>query len=267
MARGPVTKRPPGWVRLPAYVRLVKAAGGAKAYYFELPPWARPTRNADGTTTPAVRDGRRLSITSQPLGSDLAAAITKGEALNQVLATWRTGEGGAALAKGTVGWLFAWYRDQDRFKKNAAKTRGDYRKLMDMLAAFEPKAGSAPLGQRMANRVDAGVADKLYKKLRERGGGRHRLITHLARSRPVEVVFRPCGGAVALGGGALQSHACERVLLHASDAVMPRCPGPDQATHLHGVGGLPLAALAQLFVQLVGNTGVDAIRHALAQRR
>lgn len=169
MARGPVTKRPPGWVRLPAYVRLVKAAGGAKAYYFELPPWARPTRNADGTTTPAVRDGRRLSITSQPLGSDLAAAITKGEALNQVLATWRTGEGGATLAKGTVGWLFAWYREQDRFKKNAAKTRADYRKLMDMLAAFEPKAGSAPLGQRMANRVDAGVADKLYKKLRERG--------------------------------------------------------------------------------------------------
>ena len=161
--------RPRGWVRLPAYVRATKRASGETAYYWELPPWARPTRAADGTVSPAVRDGRRCALTNTSLGTDLAVAITKGEALNQALAHWRTGEGGTNIAKGTVEWLFVWYREQERFKKNVAKTRSDYRKLMDMLAAFEPKAGAAPLGKRMANKVDAGVADKLYKKLRERG--------------------------------------------------------------------------------------------------
>ncbi len=169
MASRPMKKRPPGWVRLPAYVRPVRGAGDKVSYYFELPPWARPTKNPDGTVTPAVRDGRRCAVTSTTLGDDLAAAITKGEALNQALAHWRTGEGGAAMAKGTVEWLFAWYREQERYKKNVAKTRTDYRKLMDMLVAFEPKVGDAPLGKRMANKVDAGVADKLYRKLRERG--------------------------------------------------------------------------------------------------
>jgi site-specific recombinase XerC len=161
--------RPRGWVRLPAYVRATKRASGETAYYWELPPWARPTRAADGTMIPAVRDGRRCALTNTALGTDLAVAITKGEALNQALAHWRTGEGGIGMAKGTVEWLFAWYREQERFKKNVAKTRTDYRKLMDMLVAFEPKAGAAPLGKRMASKVDAGVADKLYRKLRERG--------------------------------------------------------------------------------------------------
>lgn len=158
-----------GWVRLPAYVRATKRAGGEIAYYWELPPWARPVRNPDGTMTPVVRDGRRHALTNTSLGTDLAAAIAKAEALNQLLAHWRTGEGGNAMAKGTVEWLFAWYREQARFKKNAAKTRSDYRRLMDMLAAFETKAGSPPLGKRMAAKVDASVADKLYAKLRARG--------------------------------------------------------------------------------------------------
>lgn len=161
--------RPRGWVRLPAYVRATKRAGGEIAYYWELPPWARPTRGEDGKLTSPVRDGRRHALTNTALGTDLAAAIAKAEALNEALTQWRTGEGGANLVKGTVEWLFAWYRDQERFKKNAAKTRSDYRKLMDMLAAFETKAGAPPLGKRMANKVDAGVADKLYRKLRERG--------------------------------------------------------------------------------------------------
>ncbi|MCC2978827.1 hypothetical protein [Sphingomonas sp. IC4-52] len=156
-------------MRLPAYVRATKRASGEVAYYWELPPWARPARDEDGKLVAAARDGRRHTLVNTALGTDLAAAITKAEALNEALTQWRTGEGGANLVKGTVGWLFAWYRDQERFKKNVAKTRNDYRKLMDMLAAFETKAGSPPLGQRMANKVDAGVADKLYRKLRERG--------------------------------------------------------------------------------------------------
>ncbi|WP_143559576.1 hypothetical protein [Sphingomonas dokdonensis] len=156
-------------MRLPAYVRATKRAGGDVAYYWELPPWARPIRDVDGKLAPAVREGRRHTLVNTSLGTDLASAIAKAEALNEALTQWRTGEGGANLVKGTVAWLFAWYRDQERFKKNVAKTRNDYRKLMDMLAAFETKAGSPPLGQRMANKVDAGVADKLYRKLRERG--------------------------------------------------------------------------------------------------
>lgn len=157
--------------RLPAYVRRSNLAGGKMAYYFELPPWARPTKDAKtGKLSPAVRYGNPCPVTSTALGSDLASVFAKGGALNEALREWRTGAmGQGRLAEGSVAWLFAWYREQERFTKNKAKTRRDYKALMDMLAAFEPKAGAAPLGKRMASKVDATVADKLYAKLREKG--------------------------------------------------------------------------------------------------
>lgn len=157
--------------RLPAYVRPTPLAGGKTGYYFELPPWARPTKDPlTGKKKPAVRHGQACPVISTALGTDLAQVHAKGEALNEALREWRTGQmGQGRIAEGTVAWLFRWYREQERFTKNKAKTRKDYKALMDMLVTFETKAGQPPLGKRMASKVDATVADKLYQKLKEKG--------------------------------------------------------------------------------------------------
>jgi integrase len=157
--------------RLPAYVRPMKLAGDKTGYYFELPAWARPTKDPKtGKLIAAVRHGHACPVISTALGTDLAQVHAKGAALNDALREWRTGEmGQGRIAEGSVAWLFQWYREQERFTKNKAKTRKDYKALMDMLVAFEPKAGQPPLGKRMASKVDATVADKLYQKLKEKG--------------------------------------------------------------------------------------------------
>ncbi len=157
--------------RLPAYVRPMKLAGDKTGYYFELPAWARPTKDSKtGKLMPAVRHGQACPVISTALGTDLAQVHAKGAALNEALREWRTGEmGQGRIAEGSVAWLFQWYREQERFTKNKAKTRKDYKALMDMLVAFETKAGQPPLGKRMASKVDATVADKLYQKLKEKG--------------------------------------------------------------------------------------------------
>ncbi|MES3152552.1 hypothetical protein [Sphingomonas faeni] len=157
--------------RLPAYVRPMKLAGDKTGYYFELPAWARPTKDPKtGKLTAAMRHGQACPVISTALGTDLAQVHAKGAALNEALREWRTGEmGQGRIAEGSVAWLFQWYREQERFTKNKAKTRKDYKALMDMLVAFEPKAGQPPLGKRMASKVDATVADKLYQKLKEKG--------------------------------------------------------------------------------------------------
>lgn len=161
-------------MRLPAYVRATKLSGGRIGYYWELPSWARPERDATtGAETPRVRHRRPCLLHSEALGADLAAAVTKADLLNAALAEWRTGsgQGAAKILPGSVDWLFAWYRDQERFKRNAHKTRADYTKLMNMLAALSTKGGQ-PLGRRGAKQIDATAADKLYARLRTETGER-----------------------------------------------------------------------------------------------
>lgn len=159
-------------VRLPAYVRQTQNAAGGWTYYWELPAWARPTRDkATGKPVPAVRHGRPLLLVSEKLGTNLAEAIAKAENLNAALTEWRTGAQTDRPVEGTVAWLFAWYRKQDRFKSKKAKTRTDYAKLMDMLTALPTKNGST-LGRRKAALVDATTADALYAKLKELKGNR-----------------------------------------------------------------------------------------------
>lgn len=160
--------------RLPSYVRVVKLSGDRKGYYWELPSWARPVKDAaTGKMVPRVRHGRPCLLHSEALGTNQAAAIAKAENLNAALTEWRTGAAAdaAKVIPGSVDWLFAWYREQERFKKNAHKTRTDYAKLMKMLAALETKGG-VPFGRRAAKQVDATAADKLYQRLRGETGER-----------------------------------------------------------------------------------------------
>ncbi|MGI4877565.1 MAG: hypothetical protein ACRYG4_08775 [Janthinobacterium lividum] len=143
--------------KLPAYTRARPLAGGVTAYFWELPKWARP---------PAERHGRTCSLVATALGTDVAEAIERATRLNLTLTEWRTGLA-APETKGTVKWMFAWYRQQDRFKSKAHKTRTDYTKLMDAIEALPMKVGT--FGQRLAGKVDATVADSLYASFKPRG--------------------------------------------------------------------------------------------------
>lgn len=164
----PIARKPSE--RLPAYVRPAKLAGGKTGYYWELPHWARPKKDPEtGKLVPVVRHGQPCPVVPTALGTDLAQAIAKGNNLNEAFRDWRKGTMGRVLVKGTVAWLFAWYREQPRFRKNKPKTKKDYHRLMDAICAFEPKKGAPELGKRAANKVDATVADRMYEKWQERG--------------------------------------------------------------------------------------------------
>jgi hypothetical protein len=158
-----------GTVRLPAYTRRTRLASGQWAYFWELPSWARPTKDPKtGKPVSRVRHGRPCPVMSTALGTDTAEAFSKAENLCEALKEWRTGTGQRTVTKGTVDWLFIWYREQERFKSKAHKTRVDYRQQMDRVAAFEPKKGQ-PLGKKAASKIYASDADRLYEKLKPGG--------------------------------------------------------------------------------------------------
>lgn len=147
-------------IKLPRYVRPKPLADGDIAYFWELPTWAHPPRQRHGIECP---------IKSQPLGKDMGEAERKAEILNDVLDGWRAGAG-PKLVPGTVTWLFAWYRDQDRYKRCGAKTRTDYSNLMQRIQNEPMKVGI--LGQRRAGAVNAAAADKIYSRWRKKHGER-----------------------------------------------------------------------------------------------
>ncbi|WP_164541282.1 hypothetical protein [Sphingomonas sp. S-NIH.Pt1_0416] len=147
-------------VRLPSYVQIHRRADGGKAYYWVRPKWASP---------PTERHGKNCPVSSSPLGTDLAKAITHAEALNKAFKEWREG----ALSKvvpGSVAWLFGWYRKLEKFTALRHNTRAGYQVCMNQIEDIAMKAGT--FGQRKASAIDATAADTLYKKLREKHGER-----------------------------------------------------------------------------------------------
>jgi hypothetical protein len=150
-------------IRLPRNMRPKPLAGGAVAYFFELPPYARPKvvgKGKDRRRVPAVRHDKPCPVDSQALGTNLAAAIGKADQLNATLEEWRIGTE-PAPTEGTVQWLFAWYRTKDRFKEAAAQTRRDYRRAMDSLEAVKLK--TTTFGKLEVAKVKSDHADALYK--------------------------------------------------------------------------------------------------------
>jgi len=143
-------------VKIPRYLR-VKTLKAGIGYYWEPPKWARP---------PATRRGRLCPVVATALGTDLARAVEVAEQLNEAFDAWRQG-GVQEVTSGTVRWLFGWYRSTTKFERASPKTRADYRKLMNAIADLPMRQGT--FGQRLAAKVDAAVADKLYEKLKARG--------------------------------------------------------------------------------------------------
>lgn len=158
--------------RLPAYVNPRKLADGRKAYFWIRPAWASPERAkspVEAVRRRAVRHGRTCPVESTPLGSDIAEMFKKAEALNAAFKEWRNGIE-AKGSPGSVQWLFAWYREQAKFKALKHKTRKGYRECMDAIEEIAMKVGK--LGGRQASLVDGPVADKLYAKARAKHGER-----------------------------------------------------------------------------------------------
>lgn len=146
--------------RLPSYVQPKRNAAGVKTYYWVRPQWAKP---------PAMRHGRQCPIESTPLGTDVAVAITRGNAINEAFREWRQGVT-TKLAPGSVAWLFKWYRGLEKFTDLRTVTRTGYKLAMDMVEQVEMKVGV--FGTRQAKTIDATAADRLYKKAKAKHGER-----------------------------------------------------------------------------------------------
>jgi hypothetical protein len=141
--------------KLPRYVRPKPLASGKTAYFWELPHWAKGK----------AREGVPCPLESQPLGTDLGEMQRRADFLNEALDGWRKGESKTSV--GSVKWLFAWYRDQAKYKDKRFKTRKDYRVAMELVEAIPMRLGT--FGERKASAVNAEIADKIYDKLRPRG--------------------------------------------------------------------------------------------------
>lgn len=145
---------------LPKYVISKPRASGEVAYFWQLPTWAR---------SPAKKHGRVCPIKSEPLGTDLAEAVTKANILNECLSDWLN-PSVSRIMPGTVEWLFQWYRGLEKYQKLAHKTKTDYRGIMDRLVSEPMKIGI--FGQRRAGAVTSIATDAIYKRWTERHGKR-----------------------------------------------------------------------------------------------
>jgi hypothetical protein len=158
--------------RLPAYVQAKRLATGKTAYFWVRPRWAHPD-NAKSEDPKkrrlAVRNGRLCPVESEPLGTDAATAIQKGQALTEAFRGWCAGIDSAHVT-GTVRWLFAWYKDQDEYTGLSYKSRKGYAEAMEKVAEMPMKLGV--FGDKRARAIDAEIADKLYTRARKKHGER-----------------------------------------------------------------------------------------------
>ncbi len=159
-------------VKLPAYTSPKPLAGGRTGYFWTRPSWADPkhaTSKSEVKRRLAVRNGKTCPVESTALGEELGAAITKANALNEAFREWRTGAE-AKASHGSVKWLFAWYRQQDKFKKRRHKTRKGYAECMDAVCEMAMKVGF--FGTRRAGAIDGPAADALYERAVAKHGER-----------------------------------------------------------------------------------------------
>jgi hypothetical protein len=157
---------------LPPYVQVHRQRDGTEAFFWVRPTWANPklaTHPDARVRARAVRHGHTCPLESTPLGTVKGAAITKAEHLNEALDHWREGIRYRAV-EGSVQWLFSWYRQQEKFKELAHKTRKGYEECMAAVEEISMKVGK--FGTRQAGGVDGPIADRLYKKAVDKHGER-----------------------------------------------------------------------------------------------
>lgn len=145
---------------LPRYTRRKWLKGKQVwAYYFEPPTWAR-VPNSDRPECP---------VGAEELGTDYNAAVRRVETvLLPAFDIWRVrGVSEPVSGKapfGTLDWLFAVYRDTDKFRRLDKSTRALHEWGFNLVGRYVLKDGRQ-LGSIRLAAIDTGVVDPLYEKL------------------------------------------------------------------------------------------------------
>lgn len=145
---------------LPRYTRRKWLKGSQSwGYYFEPPTWARA----------ASRDRAECPVGAEELGLEYEAAVRRVETvLLPAFDTWRV-RGVCEPVKGkapfgTLDWLFAAYRDTDKFRRLDKGTRALHEAGFNLVGRYILKDGRK-LGSIRLPLIDTGVIDPLYEKL------------------------------------------------------------------------------------------------------
>ena len=145
--------KPHGW---PDYMQAKPSKGGVTRYYWSAPTWARK---------------RSYSITSEPLGTDYAAAKARCDSfLNPAFDSWRTS--GASDEKvhhkvviGSFDWAVATYRASKKFTKRPARTRASYDRALNEVAGYLLTNGRR-FGSLSVKAITSTAVDLLYDKIK-----------------------------------------------------------------------------------------------------
>lgn len=141
---------------LPRYVIPKPLKSGVRAYYFNLPMWARKAGCA---------------MQNEALGTDYDAMVKRAETvLLPAFDSWLTG--GATDTKvqpvgakvGSLDWVFAEYRSDRRFTKLDARTKRNHESGFRLVGHYVLKDGRR-LGQMLLSAINTSVTDALYEKL------------------------------------------------------------------------------------------------------
>jgi len=153
-------RRPADW---PRYMRDKRLAGGAIAYFWEPPSWAK---------------GKGCPLSAEALGTDYADARKRcDEILNPQWDAWRQRgavPAGERSVTGTFDWLAACFRSSPKFTALSQGSRADYERALDLVGNFTLKDGRR-FGALSVASITPGAADRLHARIVEGGkGDRHR---------------------------------------------------------------------------------------------
>lgn len=156
---------------LPRYVRPSKRKDGKTAYFWDLPTWARKSKNDPDDPLPCP-------LSNEPLGDDLLRAITRGEDLNSVFDEWRNlwrqardmtaGELQQASLTGplygTLDWVVVQFQKDPKYTSTRPKTRRGYDQGFRLVCDYRTRTGRR-LGDLPAAKLGEQHVDVLYQDL------------------------------------------------------------------------------------------------------
>ena len=138
---------------LPRYVLRKPLRNATWAYFFNVPMWARKAG---------------CPVKNEPLGANHDAAVQRAEnILLPAFDAWRSGgtDAVATVARaGTLDWVFAEYRSDQRFTRLDAKTKRNHEVGFRIVGGYLLKNGRR-LGEMPVSAVTSAVIDPLYEKL------------------------------------------------------------------------------------------------------
>jgi hypothetical protein len=161
-------RKPNGWPKLMVAKKL---SGGAVAYYWSPPTWAKE---------------RGCRVTSEALGTDYAEAKRRcDDVLNPQFDAWRTGVQTPNVERAIAGsfdWMVCIYKSSPRYSNLPAKTRRSYDAVLRLISSHTLKDGRS-FGCLPLRSITPGAADRLFVRIKERPGGGERVRTAVLAMR------------------------------------------------------------------------------------